>query len=153
MQEIMKEVKQFTTDKPMTQAEFDKTKQNTVMGMAGMWETNNAVNASARNLIKYNLKDDYWKTYSQRVQNLALKDVQTVAKTIVQPNNLGWFLAGDAEKVMPGLQQLGKAIAARTATITITIKSSIRVNPFVLFTRFSSRPFQSRPFQLSVKSI
>jgi len=110
MQEIMKEVKQFTTDKPMTQAEFDKTKQNTVMGMAGMWETNNAVNASARNLIKYNLKDDYWKTYSQRVQNLALKDVQTVAKTIVQPNNLGWFLAGDAEKVMPGLQQLGMEV-------------------------------------------
>lgn len=107
VQEIMKEVKQFVTDKPMTQAEFDKTKQNTVMGMAGMWETNGAVNASARNLVKYNLKDDYWKTYSQRVQNLALKDVHSVAKTMVQPNNLGWFLAGDAEKVLPGLQELG----------------------------------------------
>ncbi|MCK6693911.1 MAG: insulinase family protein, partial [Thermoanaerobaculia bacterium] len=110
VQEIMKEVKQFVADKPMTQAEFDKTKQNTVMGMAGMWETNAAVNASARNLVKYNLKDDYWKTYSQRVQNLSLKDVQSVAKTIVQPNDMGWFMAGDAEKVTPGLEQLGMEI-------------------------------------------
>lgn len=110
VQEIMKEVKQFVAEKPMTQAEFDKTKQNTVMGMAGMWETNAAVNASARNLVKYNLKDDYWKTYSQRVQNLTLKDVQSVAKTLVQPNDMGWFMAGDAEKVTPGLQQLGMEI-------------------------------------------
>lgn len=110
VQEIIKEVNQFVGDKPMTQAEFDKTKQNTVMGMSGMWETNNAVNASARNLVKYGLKDDYWKTYSQRVQNLNLKDVQNVAKTIVQPNNMGWFMAGDAEKVLPGLKELGMEV-------------------------------------------
>ncbi len=110
IQEMLKEVNQFVGDKRMTQAEFDKTKQNTVMGMAGMWETNDAVNGSATTLVRYGLKDDYWKTYSQRVQNLTLTDVQAVAKTIVQPNNLGWFLAGDAAKVLPGLEQLGMEI-------------------------------------------
>ncbi|MCC6461801.1 MAG: insulinase family protein [Saprospiraceae bacterium] len=124
VQEIVKEVNQFVGDKPMTQAEFDKTKQNTVMGMAGMWETNGAVNASARNLVKYNLKDEYWKTYSQRVQNLGLKDVQNVAKTIVQPNNLGWFLAGDAEKVMPGLQQLGMEVIQINAEGKVVTKKA-----------------------------
>ena len=94
----------------MTQAEFDKTKQNTVLGMAGMWETNAAVNGSVRNVIKYGLKDDYWKTYTDRVQKLGLQDVQNVAKTIVQPGNLGWFMAGDAEKTLPGLQQLGMEV-------------------------------------------
>lgn len=107
VQEIIKEVNAFVGDKQMTQAEFDKTKQNTVLGMAGMWETNNAVNASARNLVKYGLADDYWQKYSGKVQALTLKDVQAVAKAIVQPNNLGWFMAADAEKTMPGLQQLG----------------------------------------------
>ncbi len=63
-----------------------------------------------RSLVRFGLKDDYWKTYSQRVQNLTLKDVQNVAKTIVQPNNLGWFLAGDAEKVLPGLKELGMEV-------------------------------------------
>lgn len=110
VQEIIKEVNAFVGDKQMTQAEFDKTKQNTVLGMAGMWETNAAVNNSAKSIVKYGLADDYWKTYSGRVQNLSLKDVQNVAKTIVQPGNLGWFLAGDAQKTLPGLQQLGLEI-------------------------------------------
>lgn len=110
VQEVVKEVNSFVGDKPMTQQEFDKTKQNTVLGMAGMWETNFAVNNSARNIVKYGLKDDYWKTYSDRVQKLGLQDVQNVAKTIVQPNKLGWFLSGDAEKTLPGLQQLGMEV-------------------------------------------
>jgi predicted Zn-dependent peptidase len=104
--EIMKEMNMFVKEKPMTQAEFDKTKQNTVLGMAGMWETNGRVNGSLAQLVKYGLADDYWKTYSTRVQKLGLTDVQNVAKTIVQPNNLGWFMSGDAEKVLPGLEEL-----------------------------------------------
>ncbi len=107
IQEVIKEVNAFVTDKPITSAEFDKTKQNTVLGMAGMWETNAAVNASARNLVKYGLKDDYWKAYTGNVQKLTLQDVQNVAKSIVKPSDLGWFMAGDAEKTMPGLQKLG----------------------------------------------
>lgn len=110
IQEVVKEVNQFVGDKPMTQAEFDKTKQNTVMGMAGMWETNAAVAGSVKTQVRYGLADDYWQKYSGKVQNLTLKDVQAVAKTIVQPNNMGWFMAGDAAKVLPGLQQLGMEV-------------------------------------------
>jgi len=110
IQEVIKEVNQFVGDKQMTQAEFDKTKQNTVLGMSGMWETNAAVNGSVRDVVKYNLPDDYWQKYGAKVQGLTLKDVQTTAKSIVQPNNLGWFLAGDAAKTLPGLQQLGMEV-------------------------------------------
>ena len=109
-QEVVKEVNAFVGDKPMTQAEFDKTKQNTVLGMSGMWETNAAVNGSVRDIVKYNLSDDYWKKYSGKVQALTLKDVQATAKAMVQPGNLGWFLAGDASKTLPGLQQLGMEV-------------------------------------------
>ncbi len=110
IQEVVKEVNAFVGDKPMTQAEFDKTKQNTVLGMSGMWETNAAVNGSVRDIVKYNLSDDYWKKYSGKVQGLTLKDVQATAKSIVQPGNLGWFLAGDASKTLPGLQELGMEV-------------------------------------------
>ncbi len=114
--EIMKEMNMFVKEKPMTQAEFDKTKQNTVLGMAGMWETNGRVNGSLAQLVKYGLADDYWKTYSTRVQKLGLTDVQNVAKTIVQPNNLGWFMSGDAEKVLPGLEELKMEVIQIDAT-------------------------------------
>jgi predicted Zn-dependent peptidase len=110
IQEVVKEVNAYVGDKPITQAEFDKTKQNTVLGMSGMWETNAAVNFSVRDLVKYNLPDDYWKKYSAKVQSLSLKDVQTTAQSIVKPGNLGWFLAGDATKTLPGLEQLGMEV-------------------------------------------
>lgn len=110
VQEVMKEVNSFVTTKEMTQAEFDKTKQNTVMGMSGMWETNGAVNASARNLVRFGLADDYWKTYGKRVTGLTLNDTRDVAKKVIQPNNLGWFMAGDAQKVLPGLKELGMEV-------------------------------------------
>jgi predicted Zn-dependent peptidase len=110
IQEVVKEVTAFVNDKPMTQAEFDKTRQNTVLGMSGMWETNAAVNGSLRDLVKYNLPDDYWQKYGGKVQNLTLKDVNLTAKSIVQPNNLGWFIATDAAKTMPGLKELGMEI-------------------------------------------
>ena len=108
--EVIKEVNSFVGDKQMTQAEFDKTKQNTVLGMSGYWETNAAVTASVRDVVKYNLPDDYWKKYSAKVQGLTLKDVHMTAKSIVEPNNLGWFMAGDAAKTMDGLKQLGMEI-------------------------------------------
>jgi zinc protease len=107
VQEIIKEVNMFVADKEMTQAEFDKTKQNTVMGMSGMWETNSAVNSSARSIVRYGLTDDYWNTYSKKVNGLTLQDTRDVAKKVIKPNNIGWFLAGDAQKVAPGLKELG----------------------------------------------
>ncbi|MEO6037862.1 MAG: insulinase family protein, partial [Saprospiraceae bacterium] len=110
IREVIKEVTEFSKDSPMTLVEFNKTKQNTVLGMAGMWETNARVNRSVAEVVKYGLADDYWKTYSKRVQDLNLGQVQNVAKEIIQPNNLGWFMAGDAEKVLPGLKGLGMEI-------------------------------------------
>ena len=106
IQEVQKEMRDYVGTRPISAAEFDKTKQNTIMGMAGMWETNGRVNASARELVRYKLPDDYWKKYSASVQGLTLQDAQKVAKTMVQPNQMGWFLAGDAEKILPGLNEL-----------------------------------------------
>jgi hypothetical protein len=38
---------------------------------------------------------------------LTLKDTREVAKKVIKPANLGWFMAGDSQKVMPGLKELG----------------------------------------------
>lgn len=110
IQEIVKELNMFVGDKQITQAEFDKTRQNTVLSMSGQWETNAAVTGSLLDVVRYNLPDDYWKKYSSRVQSLELKDVQSLAKTMVQPGNVGWFMAADAAKVKGGLSELGMEV-------------------------------------------
>ena len=110
IQEIAKELNMFVGDKQITQAEFDKTRQNTVLSMSGQWETNAAVTGSLLDVVRYNLPDDYWKKYSARIQSLELKDVQSLAKSMVQPGNVGWFMAADASKVKSGLSELGMEV-------------------------------------------
>ena len=41
------------------------------------------------------------------MKNLALDDVQTLSKQMVQPKKLQWFVVGDKEKILPGLKELG----------------------------------------------
>ncbi|MEM7511457.1 MAG: pitrilysin family protein [Bacteroidota bacterium] len=104
--EIQKEMNMFIGEKPVTQAEFDKNKQNTILKLAGRWETNGSVNGSIGEIVRYGLNDTYYDSYSQEVKNLSLGDVHKSAKQLVKPENMMWFVVGDKEKILPGLQEL-----------------------------------------------
>jgi zinc protease len=110
VKEVMKEMNDFITSRPMTQAEFDKTQQNTALGFAGMWETNGAVNGSVRQLVKYNLADDYWQKQEAVVRGLKLSDAHAVAKTVVKPDQMAWFIVGDKAKIAESLKSLNLEI-------------------------------------------
>jgi zinc protease len=110
VKEVMKEMNDFVTTRPMTQAEFDKTQQNTALGFAGMWETNGAVNSSARQLVKYNLPDDYWQKQEAAVRALTLADAHKVAKSVVKPDQMAWFIVGDKAKITESLKTLNLEI-------------------------------------------
>ena len=105
--ELRKELEQFVNDKPATQEELSKVKTNQVMKLPGQWETNAAVNSSVSDIIKYNLSDDYFESYDARVKNLSLKDIQTVSKQVVKPDDVNWFMVGDKAKIAEKLTTLG----------------------------------------------
>jgi zinc protease len=107
VQEFMKEFEAFIGDKPVTQEEYERTKNNTVLQLPGRWETNGAVSGSIEEIVKYGLPDDYYKTYDKSVRTLTLEDLRKVSKQLVQPEKLTWFVVGDKEKIMPGLKELG----------------------------------------------
>ncbi|MDX1940574.1 MAG: pitrilysin family protein [Saprospiraceae bacterium] len=107
VQEVMKELKGYIGDNPITKEEFNKTTQNTIMQLPGQWETNASVLGALVDQVKYGLPDDYYKTYDNKVRNLTLEDVRQVSKKIVRPSELTYFVVGDKEKVLPGLKELG----------------------------------------------
>lgn len=107
IQEIRKEFNLITGDQPITSEEFDRNKENTVLQLPGRWETNNAISSSIEEIYKYNLSEDYFKTYDQSVRNLTLGDVHKTSNQLMQPDNLTWFVVGDKEKILPGLKELG----------------------------------------------
>jgi predicted Zn-dependent peptidase len=107
IEEIVKEFNSFVSDKPMTQAEFDKNMNNTVLKLPGQWETNSAISSSMQNMVKYDLPEDYYQNYEGEVRNLKLNDIQNLSKKIVKSEQLNWFVVGDRQKVLPNLQKLG----------------------------------------------
>ena len=78
--------------------------------MPGQWETNNAVMGSLTNQIKFELEDNYYQAYGEKIQNLDLKDVRGLSKKIIRPNDMAYFVVGDKEKILPGLKELGLEI-------------------------------------------
>lgn len=107
MEELSKEFKTIVSDKPVTQEEFDRNKNNTIMGLPGQWETNRSVRQSLTSVSKYGLPDDYYKTYESKVRALTLEDVRKVSKQLVDPAKLNWFAVGDKEKILEDLKKLG----------------------------------------------
>lgn len=105
--ELRKEITDFISTRPPTQEELDKVKTNQVLKLPGQWETNSSVNGSVRNMIRYDLPDDYYKTYDQNVRNLSLNDVKGVSKEVVKPEEVNWFMVGDRAKIISKLDELG----------------------------------------------
>lgn len=105
--ELRKELAQFISTKPVTQAELDKTKNNEILKLPGQWETNAAVNASLYNLVKYDLPDDYYQTYDDNVRNITLSELKKVSTEVVKPEEVNWFIVGDRAKIASKLDQLG----------------------------------------------
>ncbi|MEP7267702.1 MAG: pitrilysin family protein [Saprospiraceae bacterium] len=107
IQEIIKEFDAINTDRTITMHEFEKTKSNQVLALPGIWETNIAVSGSLSALLKYNLENDYWNTYSDKVRGLSLNEVHALSMEIVDSKKLKWFVVTNVDISLPEIEKLG----------------------------------------------
>jgi zinc protease len=105
--EIKKEFKSILNDKPVTKEEFERTQNNVSMQLPGKWETNNSVRSSLEEMMKYNLPQDYFKTYSKKVKSMNLEGIQKLSKQMITGDKLSWFVVGDKDKILKGLKEAG----------------------------------------------
>ena len=105
--EVQKELTNYVGDQPITQEEFEKTQHHTILQLPGRWETTNSVGNSLSEMVKYELKDDYFQTYGERVKQLRLDDVKKVSQEMVHPEKIQWFVVGDKAKVLESLEEVG----------------------------------------------
>jgi zinc protease len=108
--EVDRELKEYITTNPATKNELEKIKLNNTLSLPGNWETNNAVNNSLAEIVRYNLPLDYFDKYSDNVKNLALDNVRAAAKQTLKPNKIVWLIVGDKEKYADKLKEFGLKI-------------------------------------------
>jgi zinc protease len=106
MVEINKELREYIGDNPVTQEELEKARTNMVLKLPGQWETSSAVLGALGEMTRFDLPDDYWTTYAERVEGVTLKGVRNSADDVVQPDNLTWLVVGDREKIVEEIKEL-----------------------------------------------
>ncbi|MTI30579.1 M16 family metallopeptidase [Xanthovirga aplysinae] len=56
----------------------------------------------------YNLPEDYYETYLQKLGAVTPEDIQEMAKKYILPNNANIVIVGDAKKIAPGLEKIAE---------------------------------------------
>ncbi|NOX38234.1 MAG: insulinase family protein [Calditrichaeota bacterium] len=106
MLEVLKELKDIVGERPVTPEELEKVRKNKVLKLPGIWETNGSVLRSLANMVIFNLPDDYYSTYPEKVKSITLEEVRAVAPRLIHPDKLVWVIVGDREKILPKIEAL-----------------------------------------------
>ena len=104
--EILKELREMTANRPPTEEEFVKIRENRILRLPGSWETIAEVGDSIDEIVRYGLPDDYYKTYPEKLRNLKLAQLSEAAQRLIHVDNLVWVIVGDLTKIEKGIREL-----------------------------------------------
>ncbi len=99
MKEIKKEIDGYVGARPITAQELARTKQNRSRKLPGQNETIGRLMGHVAEVVKYGLPDDYWDTYSDKLQGLTLEQVRQAAHQAIHPKTLTWIVIGDLNRI------------------------------------------------------
>jgi zinc protease len=92
--------------KPVPADEVEKAKNYLALLLPRNFETTERVAASLAQLFVYNLPQDYYATYTQRLRAVTAADVQRVAERYIQPDKFAVVVIGDRKAIEPGIKAL-----------------------------------------------
>ncbi|MFQ5797490.1 MAG: M16 family metallopeptidase [Bacteroidota bacterium] len=104
--ELMRELRRIGTA-DVTEEELDFAKNSLIQRLPQQFETPGAIASRLADIVLYNLPDDYYSSYVQNVQEMALKDVNRVGQQYVKPNSGLVVIVGDIAKTKEGLEKVG----------------------------------------------
>ncbi len=104
--EMQKILEGYIASNPATQAELDRAVQNKTRSLPGSFETASAVMSSLLSSKTFDRAFDYPASLTQRYQNLTLEEVQSTARSTLNPESLTWVVVGDWEVIRPQLEAL-----------------------------------------------
>lgn len=107
MVEVAKEIKGLAGERPLAGEEYASIMRNMTLRLAGRFETLNALEDAAIDIINYGLPIDYWSRYAGDVRVLKEAQLNSAAKKFVRPGEVIWIVVGDLKRVEKGVRELG----------------------------------------------
>ena len=113
VQEVLKELREVTTSRPLSTEELDAAKDRMTRSLAGRWETGGAVSGAIEETVTFGLPDDYYASFAQRVRAVTSEAVAAAVGKAVSAQRIAIVVVGDRAVVEPGLKELGIGVLRR----------------------------------------
>jgi zinc protease len=107
--EVIKEFNAYQS-KGITAEELAFTKNAIGQSDARKYETGGQKAGFIANMMYYNLKSDYMTTQNNILKNITKPQIDALAKKYITMDKMRIVLAGDLEKIKPGIEKLGYTI-------------------------------------------
>jgi zinc protease len=106
MAEIQKELEAIVNSRPPTAEEVQKIKDRNTLTLPGRWETSSSVLSSIGEVVRFELDENYWDIYPERVRALDVEAVSGAADRYLHPQRLVWVVVGDWSRIEEGVRAL-----------------------------------------------
>ena len=110
VQEIMKELEGSQADRPITQEELDAGRGYMLGTNPLRYEQPNYLLNQMISIERYNLPEDWFKTYPDKLRGVSLEQAQEAWNTHIDPNNMRLIVVGDAKSLREPLANLGLSV-------------------------------------------
>jgi zinc protease len=105
--EILAEMKGMLGERPIEEEELEKTKQQQIFELPGSHETMNSIGGLYSDLLQTGLPLNFFDHYVSDVLALTVADLESAARTIIDPQQTVWMVVADRSQVEADLQKLG----------------------------------------------
>lgn len=103
--EIIKELKDITGPRPLTEEELTDAKENMIKGFPQQFQTLPSVANMMAELVLYGLPQDYWTRMIQEVNEISGEMVTQAARKHLHADALLIVVVGDREKIEPKIRE------------------------------------------------
>ena len=104
--EILKELTEINTTKPISQDEFKTEQTNSILSVAGNWETLESVQRVMIDMVEHHRGNDYANNYTSVLKKFTKEHIQSAAAGVIKPQNLTWLIIGDRKTIEAGIRAL-----------------------------------------------
>jgi zinc protease len=104
--EVAKELRGVAGERPVTGEEFQSIMRNQTLGLPGRFDTLDALERAAIDIVSLGYPDDHYAKYAANVRALDEKTLAAAARQYIRPDEIVWLVVGDLAKVEAGIREL-----------------------------------------------
>ena len=108
--ETLKEFADIRGDRPVTQEEYDDSRDGISRGFPAQFETHGQIMTRLVHVALFRLPDDYYVDFLGNIAAVGLEQLREIASRHVDDKRLAVLVVGDRGAIEPGLRELGLPI-------------------------------------------